>query len=136
MEKQRNKERKKHEIYFRICEKVQNMREKSSLPEKWNSSDLATMIRWYRHKGNAKILTTVAEWHQRYIDVSGHGDQPVPGLVATDEDDIVALEAGDHEITVTVVSDGIEITATDAGDNEFAASDNHSSEALVLQHGV
>lgn len=60
----------------------------------------------------------------------------MPERVTTDEDDIAANENNDHEITVTVTAAGLIITATDAGDNEFSASDDYSSEALVLWHDV
>jgi hypothetical protein len=133
IEKQRSEERKKRENYFRLLEKVQKIREKSSSPEKWNSSELGTMIQWYRRKGDAKIPTTVAERRQRYHDVCGRGDPPVPELVASDEDGLAAVEAGGHEIPATVAAAGIEIAAAD----EFAASDDDTSEALVLlQHEV
>jgi hypothetical protein len=86
-----------------LLEKVQKIREKSSSPEKWNSSELSTMIQWYCSKGYAKIPTTVAERRQRYLD------------------------------TATVAAAGIEIAASD----EVAASDDDTSEALVLlQHEV
>ena len=112
---------------------MQKIREKSSSPEKWNSSELGTMIQWCRRKGDAKIPTTVAERRQRYHDVCGRGDPPVPELVASDEDGLAAVEAGGHEIPATVAAAGIEIAAAD----EFAASDDDDDEALVLlQHEV
>ncbi len=136
MEKQHSEERKKRENYFRLLEKVQKIREKLFLPEKWNSCEMATMIQWYRRKGDAKVPTTVAERRQRYLDICGCGDPPVPELLTTDENDPAAAEAGNHEITNTAADDDIEIAVTHAGDIDVAASDDDSSDALVLRHQV
>ncbi len=133
MEKQRSEERKRRENYFRLHKKVQKIREKSLLPEKWNSTELATMIQWHRHKGDAKIPKMVAERRQRYLDVCGHGDPPVPELVAADENDIAATDETD---AAAAAAGDIDIVAADAGDVAIAASDDNSSDASVIGHGV
>ncbi len=136
MEKQRSEERKKRENYFRLHEKVEKIREKSLLPEKWNSSELATMIQWHRHKGDAKIPTTVAERRQRYLDVCGRGDPPLPELVTADENDIAAADAGTPEADATAAAGDFVIAAADAGDVAIAASVDDSSDASVIRHEV
>jgi hypothetical protein len=93
------------------------------------------MIQWYHHKGDAKIPTMIVEKRQRYLDICGCGDPPVPEVVATNENDVAAADAGDHEITATAAA-GVEIAVTDAGDNYIAASNEDSSDALVIWHEV
>jgi hypothetical protein len=134
MEKQRSEERKRRENYFRLHEKVQKIREKSLLPEKWNSTELATMIQWHRRKGDAKIPKTVAERRQRYLDVCGRGDPPVPELVAADENDIAA--ADETDAAAAAAAGAIDIVAVVAGDVAIAASDDDSSDASVIGHEV
>jgi hypothetical protein len=137
IEKQRSEEKKKRKKYFRLLEKVQKIREKSSLPEKWNSSELTTMIQWYRRKGDSKIPTTVAERRQRYFDVCGCGDPHVPEVVADDDHDLAAAVAGNHEITATAAAGDLEIAVADDGDNIVASDDESTgSDALVLRHEV
>ncbi len=136
MEKQCSEERKKQENYFRLHEKVEKIREKSLLPEKWNSSELATMIQWHRRKGDAKIPTMVAERPQRHLDVCGRGDPPVPELVTADENDIAAADAGAPETDTTAAAGDFVIAAADAGDVAIAASDDDSSDASVIGHEV
>jgi len=95
------------------------------------------MIQWYRRKGDSKIHTTVAERHQRYFDVCGHGDPPVPEVVADDENDLAAAEAGNHEITATAAAGDLEIAVADDGDNIVVSDDESTgSDALVLRHEV
>jgi hypothetical protein len=57
-------QRKRREAYFKLKEKVDKAREKCSSPDKWNSGELATMIQWFRHKGDAAIPKTFAEQRQ------------------------------------------------------------------------
>ncbi len=110
---------------------MQKIREKSSVPEKWNSSELTTMIQWYHHKSDSKIPTTVAERLQRYYDICGCFDPPVLKLVTDDENDLAPAEAGNHEITATAAAGGLELSVTDAGDNILDV-DSTGSDALVL----
>ncbi len=74
-------QQKKREMCFKLQEKVHKVREKGNSPDKWNSSDLAIMIQWFRRKGDAAIPKTVAERRQRYLEVCGQGDPQVPELL-------------------------------------------------------
>jgi hypothetical protein len=68
-------------MYFKLQEKVQKVIEKGNSPDKWNSSDLAIMIQWFRCKGDAAITKTVTERRQCYLEVCGRGDPQVPELL-------------------------------------------------------
>ena len=71
-------QRKRKEAYFKLKEKVDNVRQKSSSPDKWNSGELATMIQWFRRKGDAAIPKTVAERRQRYLEICGRAEPNPP----------------------------------------------------------
>ncbi len=74
-------QQKKREAYLKLKEKVQKVRDKGRSLDKWNSSDLAVIIQWFHHKGNAAIPKTIVKRLQRYLEVCGRGDPQVPELL-------------------------------------------------------
>ena len=90
------KERKKHEKFLQLKEKVDTVRAKGNDPEKWSVKDLKDLCNWFKREGDDPIPTTRAALIKRYRLTCTRNEeerwQQTFGEVVVPEDAL-----GDHE---------------------------------------
>lgn len=85
--KLRERELKRKDEYDSLLVQVQAIKDKNLPPEKWTSTQLHTMIQWYRHPEDAAIPSKKADKLTRYFEICGRGDPAEPSLVLAAEID-------------------------------------------------
>jgi len=78
--KMHEKEVKAKDAYYALLVKVEAIRMKNLPPEKWTSSDLGTMIQWYKRPTDEAMPSKKADKLARYLQICARGDPPVPQL--------------------------------------------------------
>jgi hypothetical protein len=78
--KQREKLLKAKDAYDTLCQKVNAIRTKNSPPEKWTSSELNTMIQWYKFPDDAAMPSKKIDKLARYHEICGRVDPTPPQL--------------------------------------------------------
>ncbi len=78
--KQREKQLKAKDAYDSLLQKVIAIRNKNLPPEKWTSTELNTMIQWYKRPDNSAMPTKKPDKLARFLDICGRGDPDPPQL--------------------------------------------------------